>query len=221
MVSLSDTAASARSIAPRGGPELFQVVGQSLTPLGEGRPEEPPEALPVLDGEQRGLSFVERDERRMDAGGRREGAGRQREVEAHPEIELEEDGQRGALLGAGPGRDALGHLLLKQEDAPGNRALLIEEFEQERRGNGVGQVARDLERMPRTGFPAEELAEVGLQDVLFQDDRVFRFLFQERRNESRVLFDGDEPAAPAGEREGQDALCRARLRRSAHPHGGR
>jgi len=70
----------------------------------------------------------------------------------------------------------------------------MEYLEKERRGDGIGQVPRDLYRPARRGIVSNDRAEIEVKDVRGDDLDVRPGVFLEKRDEPDIFFDSHDPA---------------------------
>ena len=116
-------------------------VAQRLASLRKGCGDDAGEGGAVAEGKRRLGQRFEREERRLHARRRREGAGADVEQGPYAHMRRQHHGQPPVIPRPGPGRHPRNDLLLQHEVHVGDRVDLLDEPEEERRRDVVRQVA--------------------------------------------------------------------------------
>ncbi len=167
------------------------------------------------------LQGGEPDERRLDLGRRPEGPRADVEQPRHGAARLQHHGQPAVGLPPRAGGHPVHDLLLQHEVHIADAADLVEQVEQQRRGDVVGQVADDAQPLARrregTEVEAQRVRAVHVQ--LAEADAAIL----QRSDEVAVELDRVEPARRAQEVERDGAFARPDLHeavRRPRRHGG-
>ena len=117
-----------------------------------------------------------------------------------PEIILDQDGENPVILGGRLRQEARPHLLLHHEDGPADGRKLLDQPEQERRGDLIGQVAHHGQG-PARGLAG--LLKIELQHILADDldpGSLGKQVCLEKSGQVGVPFQGDDPAGGFGQK---------------------
>lgn len=186
----------------------LEVVEESFSSLSEGHSQERLKARGIFDGIEGFISTAEGDKGRFDSGRRGKRPGRHNEMEMNFKVQLEKNGEGGILFRARSSGQTLGDFFLEQEKAAREKALGFENLKEERRGDGVREVANELDSALRIGFRAEELCPIDPEHVLVHDDDVSLLIFLEEMDEIFIFLDGDDFPTAVGESKSQSAFAR-------------
>ena len=183
-----------------------KVIGDGLSFLGEDGAEK---------GQERGLVDAKLGEAGgeapaedggVDIGRWGKGGGRKREEVDGGTVELDGDGEDAVFAGAGLGGDAVGDFALHHEGDAIDGGVALSKFEEDGRGDVVGQVAEDEEGLAGSGGSG---GEVEGEDVLVDyGDVLCGELGAEVGGEGGVEFDGDEAVGAGGESVGDGSGTR-------------
>lgn len=154
--------------------ESFQVIRKFFSSTFEGAVEKIYEAVPIPDREKRTLALPEGYQGRFDTGRGRERSGRNAKVHTSFEIDLDEDGKRSEFFGSRACAYSLCDLSLEKKHAKADEFLFFQYFEQNRGGNGIGEVADDL-----SGLSLKKVPEFDTEDILLEHGEVGEFPFCE------------------------------------------
>jgi len=127
---------------------------------------------------------------------------------------LDEDADGPVVARGGGGGEAVGHFLLDREDEPLGHRAGDEEFGDERRGGGEGEIGDEFQRAADRSLPREDPFDHGGREGVLVLERVGAEEVEVRGvgeafacdvGEARVEFDGDDPSGLLDEEVGEVA----------------
>ena len=111
---------------------------------------------------------------------------------------VEENGQRSIFLSPGRSAEPVRHFFLEKEDTPRKKGPVRKYFKKEGGGDGVGQIACHFD------FPGQlKSLKSNAQNISFDYCQVGHTSFFDERDESPILFDGNDVTCSLGKRESQ------------------
>ena len=178
-----------------------EVVSEGFAFLGKGQANEWEEAGLFEVELRKARSKTPAEDSGVDIGWRRKGFRRKGEESLGGTIHLDGDGEQAVVAGAGAGGDPIGYFALDHENgAVKNRSVggsvAGGKFEQDLRGDVVGQVAEDEQRMT-SGCGG--CCEVELEHILLDyGDAIWWKSGAKMGGEVGVQLDGENVSGPSG-----------------------
>ncbi len=195
-----------------GGQQLLERVAQGLAALVEGLTHNAFEQAMVFGGVRQGFMRHQTDDGRVDLGWWVEGPGADVEQVFHAAVVLHHDRQPPPIAAARAGGHALDHFFLQHEVHVANQRCVVQQVENQRRGDVVGQVADNAQ----AAWWRVEAGEVEFQCVaLIQAKaRIVAELVLQDGDQVEVEFDHVELCAAAEQTLGNGALAWADLQQA-------
>ena len=184
-----------------------EVVGERLSLLREGLAGKAQEGFFFYSQLREARREAPAEDGGVDVGWRGEGSGREREERLSRAVHLDGDGEQSVIARSGSGYDAVSDFALHHEHGAIECGVTGGEFEQDGRGDVVGQIAGDSEAL---ACGSGGSGEVELEDVLLDDGEALgRILRAQTRGQFTIQLNGNYVGGAGEEGLGDGALAGA------------